>query len=183
MSSYDDIRKQYQPQHIKLLLIAESPPPQADIQSSRHFYRSDTVRTEDRLFTNTVKALYPQAAQSTEPQIQAQKEVWLQQLKHDGIYMIEALDVSQRHSVTKEQRQQKIQQALPRLLERVAQLANPQTKIILIKSNVFDVATEPLRSAGFIVLNTELVDYPGRFNQPAYREKLQQLVHTHHVLD
>ena len=35
---------------------------------------------------------------------------------------------------------------------------------------------DKLRQAGFTVLNTELVDYPGRFNQRAYREKLAQLV-------
>jgi len=40
---------------------------------------------------------------------------------------------------------------------------------------VFDVAAEPLRAAGFHVLNTELVDYPGQFNQHAYREKLVKL--------
>ncbi len=49
------------------------------------------------------------------------------------------------------------------------------TKIILIKSNVFVVAAEPLRQAGFTVLNQELLDYPGHFNQRAYREKLSKL--------
>ncbi len=61
-------------------------------------------------------------------------------------------------------------------MKRVKKLANTKTKLILIKSNVFDVAAEPLRSAGFKVLNTELVDYPGQFNQRDYREKLARLV-------
>jgi hypothetical protein len=54
-------------------------------------------------------------------------------------------------------------------------LADPDTKIILIKSNVFEAAAEPLRQAGFTVLNKELLDYPGHFNQRAYREKLAKL--------
>jgi len=175
MSSYDDTRRQYKPEHIKILLIAEAPPPSAEIQSSRHFYRSEMMRTDDRLFTNTIRALYPETAELTEPELEASKEAWLRRLQTDGLYMIEALEESQRHSITKKQRQARIADELPRLLARVQELAARDTKIILIKSNVFDVAAEPLRAAGFDVLNTTLVDYPGRFNQRDYREKLAKL--------
>jgi hypothetical protein len=48
----------------------------------------------------------------------------------------------------------------------------------LVKSNVFEVAAEPLRDAGFTVLNHELVDYPGHYNQKAYREKLARLAQS-----
>lgn len=175
MSSYN-LRQQYRPEHIKFLLIAESPPPSAEVQSSRHFYRADHVRTDDRLFTNTIRALYPEAADTPEPELEQHKESWLRRLQADGFYMIEALEVSQAHAVTKPERQARITATLPRLIERVRLLAEPSTKIILIKSNVFDVAAEPLRQAGFTVLNHELVDYPGRFNQRAYRAKLAKLV-------
>lgn len=176
MSSYDDIRQRYKPTHIKVLLIAESPPPAADVPSSRQFYRADQIRKEDRLFVNTIKALYPDAAELTETQIEPNKEQWLRRFQSDGFYMIEALETSQQHKVTKQQRQERIHEALPRLIERVTELASKDTGIILIKSNVYDVAAEPLREAGFNVLNTELVDYPGRFNQRDYREKLSGLV-------
>ncbi|HSX28507.1 MAG TPA: hypothetical protein VLF60_03620 [Candidatus Saccharimonadales bacterium] len=175
MSSYNDIREKYRPAHIKMLLIAESPPPAAEVQSSRQFYRSDRIRKDDRLFTNTIKALYPEAADMSEPELEADKEQWLRRFQADGWYMIEALEESQIHEITKGQRQARIAESLPRLLERVGELASKDTKIILIKSNVFDVAAEPLRQAGFTVLNTELVDYPGHFNQKAYREKLAAL--------
>ena len=175
MSAYDELRQQYKPTKIKGLLIAESPPPSAEVGGSRHFYRSDKIRTDDRLFVNTIKALYPEASELTESQIEPDKEKWLRRFQADGWYMIEALEVSQEHEVTKKQRQAKIAEALPRLVERVKELATPQTGIVLIKSNVYDVAAEPLRAAGFRVLNTELVDYPGRFNQRDYREKLSGL--------
>jgi hypothetical protein len=172
MSSYDEIRQGYRPAHIKALLIAESPPPPAHIGGSRHFYRSSSARTDDRLFTNTIKALYSEAAEKTEAELEPDKEQWLRRFQADGWYMIEALEVSQQHEVTKPERQARIKEALPRLLERVKQLADKDTKIILIKSNVFDVAAEPLRAAGFTVLNAKLLDYPGIYNQRAYREKL-----------
>jgi hypothetical protein len=175
MSSYDTIRQRYRPDQIKVLLIAESPPPAAQIDSSRHFYRSNPIRTNDRLFVNTIKALYPEASNLTEAQLEPQKKQWLRRFQADGWYMIEALETSLRHIVTKPERQARIRQNLPRLIERVKNLANQDTKVILIKSNVFDVAAEPLRQAGFTVLNTELVDYPGQFNQRDYREKLSKL--------
>jgi hypothetical protein len=175
MRSYDEIRQQYRPNRIKRLLIAESPPPAEDIASSRHFYRSDRVRTDDRLFTNTIKALYADAADKPEIELEQQKEQWLKKFQSDGWYMIEALETSLQHEITKPERQIRIREALPRLLERAKNLAYPETKIILIKSNVFEVAAEPLRKAGFTVLNTELVDYPGHFNQRAYRNKLARL--------
>jgi len=123
-----------------------------------------------------MRALYPEALEATEEDLEKYKEGWLNRFKRDGWYMIEALEKSQAHEVTKQQRQERIRNALPRLIERVQKLADPDTKIILIKSNVFDVATDPLRDTGFTVLNHELVDYPGRFNQKDYREKLTQLV-------
>lgn len=173
MSHYDSIRLAYKPDHIKVLMIAESQPPSADTQSSRQFYYADRIRKEDRLFTNTIKALYPETTELTEAQIQPDKEKWLRRFQADGWYMIEALETSLEHEVTKQQRQALIAKALPRLLERVKQLAGAGTKLILIKSNVFDVAAKPLRDAGYDVLNQQLLDYPGRFNQKEYREKLR----------
>lgn len=174
--TYENVRKQYQPSHIRFLLIAESPPPAPAIQSSRQFYYTDRIRKDDRLFVNTIRALYTKATDLTEEELEKSKEKWLQQLKADGIYMIEALPESQVHEVTKKQRQERIREALPWLLQRVKELADLDTGIVLIKSNVYDIAAEPLKNAGFNVLNTELVDYPGHFNQRAYREKLAALV-------
>jgi hypothetical protein len=175
MSSYEDVRQKYKPDHIKFLLIAESPPPEPETQSSRQFYYTDRIRKDDRLFTNTIRALYPETAGLPEPEIEEQKEQWLNKFKNDGWYMIEALEESQVHEVTKKQRREFIRQSTPRLIERVKELAGKNSKIILIKSNVFEAAAGPLKQAGFNVLNTELVDYPGRFNQRSYREKLAKL--------
>lgn len=176
MASYELTRRQYRPTHIKFLLIAESPPPSAETDSSRHFYRSEKVRRDDRLFANTIKALYPEAAKKAEAELESEKERWLRRFQTDGWYMIEALETSLEHEVTKQQRQDMIKKNIHQLINRVRKLAAKDTKIILIKSNVFEAAAEPLREAGFAVINRELLDYPGHFNQRAYRDKLAQLV-------
>jgi hypothetical protein len=175
MSEYDTIRETYRPQHIKILVIAESQPPKPEVGGSRHFYRTDKIRLDDRLFINTIRALYPETMEIDQEDLEKDKEQYLQRFMNDGWYMIESLETSLEHEVTKKQRQELIREHLPQLLERVRNLAEKDTKIILIKSNVFDVAAEPLKTAGFTVLNTDLLDYPGRFNQRAYREKLAAL--------
>jgi len=175
MDLYENDRLKYKPKTIRVLMIAESPPPAASVASSRHFYRVDKPRRDDRLFTNTIKALYPEAVNKTEAELQDRKSLWLKRFQTGGWYMIEALQESQVHEVTKNQRQTRITDSLPALIERVKKLATKDTGIILIKSNVFEVAAEPLRQAGFKVLNTQLLDYPGQFNQKMYREKLAKL--------
>src|ERR1051325_4716425 len=122
MRLYDDIRQQYKPVHIKMLLIAESPPPPANVQSSRHFYRTDQIRKDDRLFVNTIKALYSETADMTEAELEQHKHDWLKRFQQDGWYMIEALEESQVHEVTKKQRLVRIGDHLPRLNERVSEL-------------------------------------------------------------
>lgn len=175
MDSYNKTRQKYLPGQIKILLIAESPPPAANVESSRHFYRTDKTRKDDRLFINTVRAIYPESTKASEHELEQEKDKWLRRLQADGWFVIEALETSLPHEVTKQERQDKIRKNLPRLLSRVRNLANKDTRIILIKSNVFEVAAEPLRQSGFTVLNNSLLDYPGRYNQHAYREKLSKL--------
>jgi hypothetical protein len=157
-------------------MIAESPPPDKEMQSSRHFYRTDRIRKDDRLFVNTIRALYPAAADIAEEELEQNKVSWLQKFQSDGRYMVEALDTSLAHEITKQQRQELIREHIADVIKKVRGLATQGTKIILIKSNVYEVAAVPLREAGFSVANTELVDYPGRFNQRAYRDKLRRLL-------
>lgn len=179
---YEKVRQRYRPNRIKLLLIAESPPPPPEVESSRQFYYTDRLRRDDRLYINTIRAFYPKAVSMSATELEQTKEEWLHRLQTDGVYMIEALVESQPHEVTKAQRRAKLEVALPDLIRRVDELAQNDTKIILIKSNVFDVAAQPLRQAGFVVLNDQMLDYPGRFNQRDYREKLAHMIRESGVL-
>ena len=177
MSEYDKIRETYRPEVIKYLLIMESPPPsKADISSSRHFYRAEYQKGDDRVFFNTIKSVFAEAEGLETKQVEADKGMWLKKLQSEGYYLIEALQTSQQHQVTKDERRSKLADNAPELIKRVGELAMSDTKLILIKSNVFDMLAEPLRAAGFNVLNTELLDYPGRFNQADYRRKLLAMV-------
>ncbi len=119
-----------------------------------------------------MRAVFDEANALDSKALEASKEQWLQRFKAGEFYMIEALETSLQHKVTKNERQALLVEHQNEFIERVRALATPSTKLILIKSNVFVVLAEPLRAAGFSVLNKELLDYPGRFNTRDYREKL-----------
>jgi alkylation response protein AidB-like acyl-CoA dehydrogenase len=174
--NYEQIRQQFRPASIKYLLVAESPPPVQNGPSSRRFYQADYQKADDRLFANTIRAVFLEAAELDSKELESGKPEWLERLRDAGFYMIEALEESQEHEVTKKARQALLYAQRNRVIERVKELVQPGTKIILIKSNVFEMLAEPLRQSGFEVLNSELLDYPGRFNQRDYREKLAAML-------
>jgi hypothetical protein len=176
MNEYELVRQKYRPEVIKYLLIAESPPPGPGVGSSRQFYRAEYQAPDDRLYANTMRAVFSEAQDLGSQELEAGKADWLERFKGAGFYMIEALEESLEHEVTKKQRQEILAAHAQRVIERVQDLAAPETRLILIKSNVFDTLAGPLREAGFDVLNTELLDYPGRFNQADFRRKLSQMV-------
>ena len=114
MNEYEKTRQSYLPASVKVLMIAESPPPaDASLPGGRHFYRTDRTRKSDRLFTNTIRALYPESVGTDEAELQKDKEKWLRRFQQDGWYMIEALEESLERSVTKPQRQALIKKASP----------------------------------------------------------------------
>jgi hypothetical protein len=172
------LRQSYKPTSVKWLFIAESPPPTAGTISTRHFYRTG-IGSADRLFANTIKALYGEASKLSETELAEQKESWLHQFQSDGCYMIECLDDSLPHDTTPAERKQKIKAVLPQLISKVRKLASADTKVILIKSNPYNIATTPLRAAGFNVINQALIDYPGYWREEPYRQKLAQTMQNH----
>src|SRR4051812_9559769 len=101
MSSYDEIRQMYRPEVIKYLLIAESPPPRAGVASSRQFYRAEYQSPDDRLYANTMRAVFAEAEDLSNKELEEGKEQWLRRFKDAGFYMIEALEKSLVHEVTK----------------------------------------------------------------------------------
>lgn len=104
MTEYDQIRQTYRPEVIEYLMIAESPPPGAGVASSRQFYRAEYQGPDDRLYANTMRALFAEAAELESKELEAAKGEWLERFKGAGWYMIEALESSLQHEVTKSER-------------------------------------------------------------------------------
>lgn len=176
---YEQLRQSYLPQTINVLFIAESPPPESSAKpTTRAFYSLASAGEGDRLFNNTMRALYPEDAEGNLENLAKNKEEFLRRFQADGFYMIEALTQSLIPGTKTSERIRHLKDSLPELLKRVEGLATPETKIVLIKSNPFKVCAEPLRAAGYNVLNQETLNYPGYWQEKHYRDKLKILLST-----
>jgi hypothetical protein len=123
--------KQYQPDKIRLLLVAQAPPKADD----RYFYFPD-VAQHDWLFRAVTQAILPHAEAS-----RTNKATLLAQLRDLGVFLIDLkpdpVDGSD------------LSPYVPALVTRIAEL-EPE-RIILIKADVYDAAYPTLAAAGLSV--------------------------------
>lgn len=124
----------FRPAHVKLLLVAETPPTTLD----RYFYFEDVPRA-DYLFRAVVPPLLGE-----EPSREKTRQ--LAGLRDRGVFLIDLrpdpLDT------------QTDEQCVPDLIRRV-RAVDPES-VLLIKVNVYDVAYRPLHQAGVPVVDARL---------------------------
>lgn len=129
----------YKPKTIKLLLIAEAPPCSED----RYFYFED-VTQHDWLFRYVAKGILGKDSPRD------QKASDLEKLRDAGVFLIDASEDPIPDGAKIRLFPEQIA-ALPKRVETLKPVA-----VILIKSNVYDLAYEPLKAAGFNVINARL---------------------------
>ncbi|MGA7106090.1 MAG: hypothetical protein WBX49_12195 [Candidatus Deferrimicrobiaceae bacterium] len=167
-NEFEVARKKYRPSEIKYLLIAESPPQKG---SGRFFYFED-VTEHDALFLETMKVLYPSEYTDTK-YVRRNKANFLRKFMIDGFYLIDSTDIP---IIDKSKRHKEIEQALPDLCRKVREISGIKTKIILVSRGVYDVCFNRLKSEGFNVVNTEMIDHPSSGGQTKYRNKIGKLL-------
>jgi hypothetical protein len=173
---YSDRRASWKPEHVRLLLVAESAPDDGSDVAGRRFFYDTRLTGHDNLFRETVRALY--APQSLESGSDA-KRPWLQRLKDDGVFLIDLapLPVNYHGAV---QRKSLLEDNITGAVRR-AKALQPDG-VILIKQIVFDLLASPLRAASLPLLHDEFIPFPGSGQQKRFRERfaaaVQQLERT-----
>lgn len=175
ISYYEETRRKYKPEEIRTLLIAEAPP---KTDSGRFFYFKD-VKDKDSLFLETMKVLYPDLFTSTK-EVREMKPDFLKQFSNDGFYLIDASEVPMEDTTPRIKIRQ-LREHLPSLMDKVRNLVDKETKIILISATVYKVCFEPLKNAGLNVLNEGSIDFPGLGRQKLFREKLGSVLKAHGI--
>lgn len=158
-------REKYKPEKVKYLLIAEAPPDSIE----RFFYYPD-VRQHDHLFLGIAEAIYPnlkveflKSGRSKE----LKKEI-LTKFQNAGIYL---LDLSE---LPLSKLKRPLIKQLPTLLKKMETTVDRDTKIILIKANVFDIAYGSLNQIYTDqVVNTRL-PFPGQGWQKDFQLKFRK---------
>lgn len=156
-----EARKKYKPERIKFLLVAEAPP-----DSIERFFYYENVNTQDSLFTQITQNLYPELkdkyiknGRSTEL-----KSEMLDQFKSEGFYLLDLSELP--ISLTKGN----LKHQLPILDEKIKSIINSETKIILIKANVYDIAYNHLQLMHGNVVDIRM-PFPGSGQQRLFQEK------------
>ncbi len=161
----ENARLKYKPEKIKYLLIAEAPP-----DSLERFFYYENVKQHDYLFLGIVEALYPELKQiflASKRNSEIKKAI-LQKLSADGFYLIDLSDLplSLLHESLKNQ--------LPKLIEKMKNVTDRQTQIILIKANVYDTAFTILKTHGFKKVVDVRIPFPGQGNQNKFQVEFKK---------
>lgn len=148
---YDNLRHEYRPKPIRLLLIGESPPDPGD--GNRRFFYSSKLE-HDNLYRGVALALY---GLDREFDI-TQKVCNLRKMQNDGVWLIDAVDAPVNRKI-KSERRKLIRAAVPSLVNLCRELS-PTVGILICHSMVYGEAAPQLRDAGVAVLHDAALPFP-----------------------
>ena len=154
-------RLKYKPDIVKYLLIAEAPP-----DSLERFFYYDNVHEHDYLFLGVARALYPDMKDEFLARNRSSiiKNKILTKLKNEGFYLLDLSELPL--SLLTEG----LSLQLPSLIEKVKIVAGKQTRIILIKVNVYDIAYNPLQEEFGNVVDIRIT-FPGQGGQTKFQNQ------------
>ncbi len=167
---YENAAKKFKPDKIKILFIAESPPFKKEGEEPRYFY-FENVKGKDFLFRSIMEVLFPKDYEDFK--INGNKILLLNKFKESGFFLIDACDypINQHND-----RDSFINNDFHKLIHKIKTLIDEDTKILLIKKNIFELLFVKLKSRGFNVINNDHLDFPSCGNQLKFKEKLKQLL-------
>jgi hypothetical protein len=167
---YSDRRASWQPDRVRLLLIAESAPDDGGDVAGRRFFYDTRLTRHDNLFRETVRSLYAPESLKSGPDA---KRPWLQRLKDDGVFLIDLAPVPVNYSGAIE-RKAHLAENIADVVRRAKGLQ--ADGIILIKQNIFELLASPLRAASLPLLHDEFIPFPGSGQQRRFRERFATAV-------
>lgn len=147
--------RKYQPERVRLLLVAEAPPCATD----RYFY-FETVDKHDWLFRYVWEGL------TGEKPDREQKAAHLAAMRDAGVFMI---DLHEDH--VEQPTLTQLRPCVPGLVERCRGL-KPEA-IVLIKSIVYDASYAAVRDAGLPVVDVRM-PFPASGQQPTFLKLFRQ---------
>lgn len=150
---YTQLRSHWKPDHVKLLMIAESAPAVDGDMSDRRFFYSDRLGP-DNLFRGVVQALY---GTSKDDLYRTGKRVWLERLREDGFFLIDLAPYPV-NRLRPAERRRVLMGAIPNCVLRASAL-NPQG-VVVVKTDLFGMLAGPLNSAGLVLLQDGPIVFP-----------------------
>jgi hypothetical protein len=159
---YHSLRKLYEPDGLKLIIVAESPP-----ISGKYFYDKSGARTEP-LFSAILQHLNFTCAT---------KEDGLREIQERGLILVDAT-YEPVNGMSSSARDRVIERDYPLLLEDLKSLT-PDTSlpIVLLKANVCKILDPKLTKEGFNVINRgRSIPFPSTGQQTKSKQEFNSIV-------
>ena len=148
---YEQLREQYRPDRLEVLLIGESPPDPG--AGERRFFYAPTLQI-DNLYRGIAQGLY-----GDHPDIDlTDKPAVLRRLQADGFWLIDAIDQPVNH-LPSPAAAGRHPAAVPQLVDRCRDLA-PRRGVVICHRVVYQLAAPALRDAGVTVLHDQPLPFP-----------------------
>lgn len=160
---YIDLREQFRPSKINVTFVLESPP-----VSGKYFY-DPKGKTGEPLFSAMMKVI------GHEPAI---KEDGLVAFSKTGFFLVNATYSPVNHIKSMKKRNEAILADLPELIQDLKySLGNQQVRVVLVKANICRLLEEPLKTAGFRVINNgTIVPFPSHNHQPNFHKQIKKVL-------
>lgn len=161
---YAEARNKYRPRQIRTLILTEAPPCALD----RFFYFED-VRKQDSLFLEIMGVLYPREKEAylSSGRQSVLKAELLERFRDDGFWMLDLCEIPT--SIAYGPSYSDVKQ----LLNNLERTVSPDTPILMVKANVFDLCHDILKTSGYNAIN-ERLPFPGSGQQRVFREKFKR---------
>jgi hypothetical protein len=162
---YLDLRRQYQPENIKLVIIAESPP-----DSGLYFYDRTGSPTKEPLFRAFMHQLQQLSSFTANKE---DKEDGLREFQRRGLILVDAT-YKPVNKMNERDRDEEIRQAYKNLYDDLRNLMSYDFSIplVLIKANVCRILESKLSQNGFKVLNAgHIIPFPSTGNQKKFEDQ------------
>lgn len=150
---YENLREQWKPENVRLLLIGESAPDDGGDPLNRRFFYAEPLSGADNLFRSVVAALY-NGGKLTKGD---RKEPWLRRLQADGVYLLDLSPVPV-NALSARDRRAALKGSVGDCVQRIADLS-PEG-IIVCHGPSFVLLEEPLLSAGLPLIHRSRIPFP-----------------------
>ena len=167
LENLERARLKYKPEKIKLLLVAEAAPDGID----RFFYYED-VKEHDYLFLAVSEVIYPNFYDEyrlSNRSSKIKKQI-LTQFKEDGIYLVDFSELPLSYT------NKPLESNITSFKSKIASIIDKDTKIILIKVNIYDIAFKELIFDGFKNVIDYRLPFPSHGNQSKFRVEFQKAI-------
>lgn len=149
---YDDLRRQWKPDAVRVLLVGESAPDPG--AAERRFFYAPTLDRRDNLFRGVVEALYEPIPRGSTGQ---PKWPWLERLRADGVYLVDLVPFPV-DKLTSGERRRARREHVAALVEQ-AQALEPGG-VIVCHAPTFEEVASALRAAGLPLLHDDALPFP-----------------------